>query len=106
MRLSGQNQPPIGGRVIVGLYALLMLAGMTARQGNAQVPNTFHAMDLGIIVTPTMADAETVLKQLSTGTDFSVLAKERSIDATASDGGYMGKLDGSQLRRHRQRWLS
>jgi tetratricopeptide (TPR) repeat protein len=75
-----------------------MLVGMTARQGNAQAPDTPHALDLGIIVTPTMADAEAVLKQLSTGTDFSVLAKERSIDPTASDGGYMGKLDPNRLR--------
>jgi hypothetical protein len=45
-----------------------------------------------------MADAETILKQLNAGTDFSVLAKEKSIDATASDGGYIGKLAPDQLR--------
>jgi tetratricopeptide (TPR) repeat protein len=98
MRLSGQNQPLIGGRVIVGLYALLMLAGMTSGQGNAQAPDTPHPMNLGIIVTPAMADAEAVLKQLKAGTDFSVLAKEKSIDATASDGGYLGNLTPDQLR--------
>jgi len=30
-----------------------------------------------------------VIKELKTGTDFGVLAKENSIDATADDGGYL-----------------
>ncbi len=98
MRLFNQNQTSISGRVIVRLCALVMLAGMTANQGKAQAGDLPHTMDLGIIVTATMADAEAVLKQLNTGTDFSVLAKEKSIDATSSDGGYMGKLDPNQLR--------
>jgi tetratricopeptide (TPR) repeat protein len=98
MRLSRQNQPPTGGRIIVSLCAVLVLAGTMARQGNAQAPNAAHTIDIGIIVTPTMADAQLVLKQLSTGTDFSVLAKEKSIDATASDGGYMGNVDPNRLR--------
>src|SRR5271170_941293 len=98
MRLFRQNETSISGRVIVGLHALLMLAGISATRVKAQAGDVPHAMELGIIVTPTMSDAETVLKQLNTGTDFSVLARERSIDATASDGGYMGKLDPNQIR--------
>jgi tetratricopeptide (TPR) repeat protein len=57
-----------------------------------------RAMDIEIIITPTKAGTEAVLKQLNAGEDFSVLAKEKSTDATASDGGYMGKLDPDQLR--------
>jgi len=100
MRLFRQKQKLMVGRVLVVLYALLTLAGVTANRTNAQAGNTPtpHAMDIGIIVTATMAEAEAVQKQLSTGTDFSVLAKEKSIDATASDGGYLGKLDPNQLR--------
>ncbi len=98
MRLSGKNQPLMNGRLIVGLFALLILAGMTSTQGTAQAPDAPHPIHLGIIVTPTMADAEEVLKQLNAGTNFFVLAKEKSIDATASDGGYMGKLTPNQLR--------
>jgi hypothetical protein len=98
MRLFRQHQNPICGRAIGGLYALLLLAGTSATQVKAQAANMPHAMDIGIIVSPTMLEAETVLKQLNAGTDFSVLAKEKSIDATASDGGYMGKLDPNQLR--------
>jgi tetratricopeptide (TPR) repeat protein len=91
-------QKPIGGSAIAGLYTLLMLAGMAANQLKAQTGDTSQAMDIGIIVTPTMADAEKVLKQLNSGTDFAVLAKEKSIDATASDGGYLGKVSTAQLR--------
>ncbi len=49
-------------------------------------------------MTPSMSDAEAVLKKLNAGTDFAVLAKETSTDPTAADGGYMGKLQPSQLR--------
>jgi tetratricopeptide (TPR) repeat protein len=98
VRHLNQNQTPVGCRVIVGLYALLILAGTTANQLKAQTNDATRPVDVEIIVTATMAEAETVLKQLSTGTDFAVLAKEKSIDATASDGGYMGKLDPTQLR--------
>ena len=55
-------------------------------------------LDLGIIVMPTQAGAEAVLKQLNAGADFSVLAKEKSTDATAVDGGYLGKMDPKGLR--------
>jgi len=39
-----------------------------------------------------------VLKQLNAGADFSVLAKEKSTDATSVDGGYLGKMDPKGLR--------
>ncbi|UWZ84518.1 FG-GAP-like repeat-containing protein [Occallatibacter riparius] len=63
----------------------------------AKEPN--GALDLGIIVVPTMADAQKVLGQLKAGSNFAVLAKEKSTDATASDGGYLGKMEVSELRR-------
>jgi tetratricopeptide (TPR) repeat protein len=98
MRLFRQNTTSMSGGVIAGLHTLVLLAGICATLVKAETGDVPHARELAIIVTPTMSDAEAVLKQLSTGTDFSVLAKERSIDASASDGGYMGKLDPSQLR--------
>jgi tetratricopeptide (TPR) repeat protein len=93
-----QIQKPIRHRAIAGLCALLTLAGMTANQVEAQADDPPHAMDVGIIVMPTMADAENILKQLNSGTDFAVLAKEKSIDATASDGGYLGNVNPAELR--------
>ena len=65
---------------------------MHAQQADASQP-----MDVGIIVTASQAEAEDVLKQLKAGWDFSVLAKERSIDSSAVDGGYMGKYSPGQL---------
>jgi tetratricopeptide (TPR) repeat protein len=55
-------------------------------------------MELGTIVTSTESEAADVLRQLNAGWDFSVLAKEKSIDPSAIDGGYIGKLNLSQLR--------
>jgi len=98
MRHSKESQAPIVGRGIAGLCVWLMLAAKIAGGAGAQAGAAPHAIDVGIIVTSTMADAEAVLKQLIAGADFSVLAKEKSIDATASDGGYMGNLDPNQLR--------
>lgn len=77
---------------------MLILAGAISVQGIAQSGSAQHAMNLGIIVTPTMAGAEGVLKQLRAGTDFSILAKEKSIDATAVNGGFMGRLTADKLR--------
>ena len=55
-------------------------------------------LNLGLIVAPTDPQAQQLLQQLKGGTDFAVLAKEKSIDSTAIDGGYLGSLDPLQLR--------
>jgi len=57
-----------------------------------------HQIETGILVLPTEKEADSVLRDLRKGMDFSVLAKERSIDPTATDGGSMGLLDPSDLR--------
>jgi tetratricopeptide (TPR) repeat protein len=101
MRVLSQRQRLLGSRIVAGLSVVALLYGsiavpVKAQSGGLQRPA--GEVDLGIIVTPTMEDAETVLKQLGAGMNFSVLAKEKSIDATAADGGYMGKLDPAKLR--------
>jgi tetratricopeptide (TPR) repeat protein len=95
---SSQSRRSIGGGVLRKFFALLTLAAVGVTNVPAQTGDTAHAIDLGVIVTRSRSDAEAVLKQLNSGTDFFVLAKEKSIDATATDGGYMGKLDPDQLR--------
>ena len=67
-------------------------------QALAQQDAASQPVELGIIVTSTETEAADVLRELNAGFDFSVLAKEKSIDPTAIDGGYMGKLSPSQLR--------
>ncbi len=54
--------------------------------------------EIGILVTRTAEEAADVLKQLHSGMDFGVLARLHSIDSTAQDGGYMGRLNPSELR--------
>ena len=53
----------------------------------AQQVQASNEVDLGIIVTATAAGAEEVRIQLNAGTDFGVLAKEKSIDPTSNVGG-------------------
>ena len=43
-------------------------------------------------------EARQVLEGLKNGEDFAALAKQKSTDATAADGGYMGKIDPATLR--------
>jgi tetratricopeptide (TPR) repeat protein len=64
----------------------------------AQQENSSPGLELAIIVTPTAQQAEKVIKEFRAGTDFGVLAKENSIDATADDGGYLGRMNPVQLQ--------
>ena len=88
----------------MGLCALLIAASTWHWSTQAQTEdagdkaNLRREINIGIIITSSRPDAEAVVKQLRSGSDFSVLAKEKSLDVTAVDGGYMGKLDPSQLR--------
>jgi tetratricopeptide (TPR) repeat protein len=63
----------------------------------AQTAQASGRVNVGILVTATESQAQDALKQLRAGMDFGVLAKEKSIDATAKDGGSMGRLQLSQL---------
>jgi tetratricopeptide (TPR) repeat protein len=85
-------------RRIASFLSLLLLTVISALPSVAQEGGVSAQLDLGIIVMPTQAGAEAVLKQLNAGADFSVLAKEKSTDATAVDGGYLGKMDPKGLR--------
>jgi hypothetical protein len=51
-----------------------------------------------IIVVATREQALSIVDQLSKGADFAALAREKSTDSTAADGGSMGKIDPATLR--------
>lgn len=51
-----------------------------------------------IIVVPSTKEAQQVVDRLNAGEDFGTVAKQKSTDATAEDGGYLGKVDPSTLR--------
>jgi tetratricopeptide (TPR) repeat protein len=55
-------------------------------------------ISLRLIVVSSASEAESILSQLQNGADFAVLAREKSVDATGLDGGYMGDVDPSSLR--------
>ena len=92
-------------RCIAAISALLLLTAITALPAAAQAGGMPPQLDLGIIVMPTQASAEAVLKELNAGADFSVVAKEKSTDATSVDGGYLGKMDPKTLRLELQEAL-
>jgi hypothetical protein len=52
---------------------------------------------VGMIVTRTAEEAQAVLNELKAGMDFGVLAKEKSIDPSSDDGGYIGGPSSAQL---------
>ncbi|HMC62830.1 MAG TPA: FG-GAP-like repeat-containing protein, partial [Candidatus Solibacter sp.] len=54
---------------------------------------------LSIIVTASEPEARRVLERVNRGDDFAALARDRSIDPSAHDGGYLGNLDPANLRR-------
>ncbi len=51
-----------------------------------------------MIVVHSPEEAARIQEQLKSGADFAVLAREKSIDATAVDGGFMGNVDPANLR--------
>jgi hypothetical protein len=84
-------------RKLIGIVLLTFGAALGLLPAAAQ-SEAAHPVEIGIIVLPTERDADSVLRELRKGMDFSVLAKERSVDPTANDGGSMGVLDPSKLR--------
>ncbi|MGB6830203.1 MAG: FG-GAP-like repeat-containing protein [Terracidiphilus sp.] len=94
---SGLHKLNGAGWLMAGIVALAMTSVRSAPV-IAQTVEPSHQIDLGIIVVSTMNEAQAVMKQLQSGDDFSVLAREKSTDATSIDGGYLGKMDQEELR--------
>jgi hypothetical protein len=83
--------------VLIFVLILSITTGAACGVG-AQEERNSPSLELGIIVTPTAEQAEKVIKDFKAGTDFGVLAKEKSIDSTADDGGYLGRMSPVQLQ--------
>jgi hypothetical protein len=65
---------------------------------NASPSEPSDELDLAIIQVSSQREAEQILEQLRAGGDFPALARERSSDPSAKDGGHMGVLRLSDLR--------
>jgi tetratricopeptide (TPR) repeat protein len=71
----------------------LILSSQVARTGDDA-----NAIPVRLIVLNSAQEAQAILDRLEAGDDFAVLAREESVDATAVDGGLLGKIDPSTLR--------
>lgn len=78
------------------IFICVLFSSLTAAPLHGERTNT--GIDVRIIVVDSPAKADSVLKRLKKGEDFSVIAREVSIDPTSSDGGSMGRVDPSSLR--------
>jgi tetratricopeptide (TPR) repeat protein len=90
---TGFGQPLIGQW---GLSLVVFLTGLIAASQLQGQQAT--ALDLRIIVVSSHTTAEQLLRQLQAGEDFAGLARQKSIDPSASDGGSLGRMDPATLR--------
>jgi len=98
MRTSLTKWRLVVGPMILPAFMIFLLSLACSMATTGQTSEAAHKIDLGIIVVPTIEEAQAAQRELNKGEDFSTMAKEKSIDATAADGGYLGKLDPGQLR--------
>jgi tetratricopeptide (TPR) repeat protein len=78
------------GFVIKLLVIVSLFYGVS---GYCQKSEAAHDPYVGVIVSRTAAQAYAVLAQLKAGMDFGVLAKEKSIDPTSKDGGFISSKE-------------
>src|ERR1019366_7554405 len=93
-RLSRRITAPAWGLMVLG-FVIFVLSVFAQ---NKDIP-------IRIIVIESADDAQRILEDLKQGGDFAKIAGEKSIDPTANDGGFMGKLDPAELRPELQEAL-
>jgi tetratricopeptide (TPR) repeat protein len=75
---------------------VLFLIGFVTLLWAQEAPSS--GLGLRIIVVNSAEEAKQIVRSLTDGGDFAALAKQKSTDATADEGGYMGKIDPATLR--------
>ena len=78
--------------------AAAVVLAVTLFSQDSRTREDANAIAVRIIIVNSAGEAQTLLDRLKTGDDFGVLAQEKSVDPTANDGGFMGKLDPATLR--------
>lgn len=92
----------VGMRVLLlGLFFFLA----AFLQSVAQVASS-SATEIRIIVVDSQTEAEHILDRLRAGEDFATLAREKSIDPSAANGGWLGRIDPASLRTELREALS
>src|SRR6202167_6172 len=75
---------------VAALWVMIINSVFFLQPARPQQPDSSPELYVGMIVTRSAEDAQAVLNQLKAGMDFGVLAKEKSIDPSSNDGGYVG----------------
>jgi tetratricopeptide (TPR) repeat protein len=80
------------------IVAVTLVAVASLRSAGAQKALSTNPIPLSVIVVDSPKAAEQVVARLKNGDDFSAVAREQSVDATATDGGFVGVIDPNRLR--------
>jgi len=80
--------------LLFGVFSVFLPSAFPPLQAQQEAS---PSVEFGIIVVPTLEQAQNAFAKLKAGADFAVLAKEVSGDPTAKDGGYMGRLSPAEL---------
>src|SRR5215467_6261079 len=89
--LSRRRRLPLGAWLAIS--AIVCSLALVAGQGP---PSDVTALQ--IIVLPSAEEAEQLRAQVTSGADFAALAREKSVDPTGRDGGYLGKMSIASIR--------
>ncbi len=90
---ASRTSPALRGFVLMLIFLVAFLPDTHAQQ-----PVDSQELELGVLIVTHAEEAAAILKQLKSGADFGVLAREKSIDTTAAQGGYLGRLPLASLR--------
>jgi tetratricopeptide (TPR) repeat protein len=85
-------------RQFAAVVSLALIVSCAATAGQSESPSASDEVTLRIVVVSSAEAAQLVADRLHNGEDFSMLAKQESIDATSDEGGLMGKVNLSMLR--------
>ena len=84
---------------LAALFVLTLMGttGLLPAPARAQQNGLSPQAAVGMIETRTANEAGQIVEQLKAGSDFAVLAKLKSIDPSAKDGGYLGPISAVTL---------
>ena len=92
---SASRPSALRWRLAIALVLLSLFAAF-GFQSLTNAPPGYLA--LRIIVVNSQQEAQQILDGLKGGQDFSTLAKDKSTDPTANEGGYLGEIEPAKLR--------
>ncbi len=94
-KLSGNPKRRRRAATHVVLFLSSLFVAARSAPGQRPPPST---AEIRIIVVESQSEADQILGGLRAGEDFAVLARQKSIDPSASSGGSLGDIDPSTLR--------